>query len=66
MPHARAELDRDPPAVTQAALSDWPASALLQPLPCPVTPVLDETLHSYLRRLADANGMRHPGRIPAH
>jgi hypothetical protein len=40
-----------------AALSDWPAEALLQPLPCPVTPVLDETLQSYLRRLASANGM---------
>lgn len=40
------------------ALSEWPAASLLGPLPRTVSPARDETLHSYLRRLASANGMK--------
>ncbi len=37
---------------------DWLAESLLQPLPRTVSPAPDETLLSYLRRLAQANGIR--------
>lgn len=40
------------------ALSEWPAVSLLGPLPRTVSPARDETLDSYLRRLASANGMK--------
>jgi hypothetical protein len=35
----------------------WAAAALLRPLPSTVRPVRDETLESYLWRLANANGL---------
>lgn len=38
-------------------LPDWAATSLLQPLPRTVRPVRDETLESYLWRLAHANGL---------
>jgi hypothetical protein len=38
-------------------LPDWAISALRQPLPRTVRPVCDETLESYLWRLAEANGL---------
>lgn len=44
--------------MTTTALSDWPPASLLRPLPRTVSPVPDETLHSYLGRLASANAMR--------
>ncbi|MFI0453509.1 hypothetical protein [Actinomadura sp. 6N118] len=38
-------------------LSDWASAHLLKPLPRTVRPIHDETVTSYLRRLAEANSM---------
>lgn len=46
-------------ALLGGVLSDWPAVNLRRPLPRTVRPVHDETVHSYLWRLAEANSM-HP------
>lgn len=45
--------------MTTAETRDWRAEVLLRPLPRTVSPAPDETLSSYLGRLARANGMRH-------